>query len=268
MLVQHLESRRLFSALVAGTSVLIDGTNKADVITVDLVQSDSGYAVSGSVNKQAFSFQLADLSLVQVRGLVGNDHIVLTDQQVSSNNLLQVDGGDGNDYIHVFVNNASLPLPFQNTGTPIIHGGRGGDTIVVAGSGYVQPVPVYGDGGNDIILGADATPINADGGAGNDIIVGGSGNDEISGGSGCNLLLGGAGNDLFHAGPGQDTFLGGDGDDTLIAYPRSLPKLGTDFYDGGAGNNTLVLGPGDVLPQFINVQNIRPTGWPVDPLAY
>jgi Ca2+-binding RTX toxin-like protein len=65
--------------------------------------------------------------------------------------------------------------------------------------------------GNDVLdgsrLAADSIQLHADGGDGNDVLIGGAGAD---------TLLGGAGDDLLNGGPGVDTLDGGPGNNVVI----------------------------------------------------
>jgi Ca2+-binding RTX toxin-like protein len=55
---------------------------------------------------------------------------------------------------------------------------------------------MYGEGGNDILVGGD----------GNDYLHGGTGNDNLTGGAGNDTLVGGAGNDKLTSGLGSNVF--------------------------------------------------------------
>jgi Ca2+-binding RTX toxin-like protein len=65
--------------------------------------------------------------------------------------------------------------------------------------------------GNDIVnaaqVQASAILFTADGGDGNDLLIGGAGNDTLLGGTGEDVLIGGRGTDLLDGGPGQDTLV-------------------------------------------------------------
>lgn len=94
----------------------------------------------------------------------------------------------------------------------------------------VQPMTDFGgfaDGGdgNDSIVGS----------YGADVLYGGAGDDQIAAGDGHNRLEGGSGNDRLEAGYGRDELRGGDGDDTLIG------GRGNDVLDGGAGFDIVYL---------------------------
>jgi Ca2+-binding RTX toxin-like protein len=112
----------------------------------------------------------------------------------------------------------------------IVNGTDGEDVIVVAGDasgtavlGLAAQVNITGAeaandrltinalGGDDVVeasgLSADAIQFAADGGDGDDVLIGGAGND---------TLLGGAGDDVLNGGPGLDFLDGGTGNNTLI----------------------------------------------------
>ena len=98
--------------------------------------------------------------------------------------------------------------------------GSGGSALVkgLAATVAISGAEVPGDtlainalGGNDLVdgtrLAADAIVFHADGGNGNDVLIGGDGDD---------VLTGGAGDDVLIGGPGQDILDGGTGNNTLI----------------------------------------------------
>jgi hypothetical protein len=148
-----------------------------------------------------------------------------------SNGSLTINGTSGNDSIAVSLSGEIYTVN-ENGGTPetfsaasvqniSIFGGAGDDTIIVDSS--VQ-LGVYADGGagNDSIIG----------GAGNNTLLGGPGNDTLIGRGGSDLLIGGAGDDQLRGAGGNDTLYGGRGNDTLY---------------GGAGINLLFGNAGDDL---------------------
>ena len=87
-------------------------------------------------------------------------------------------------------------------------------------AGPVQLIKFYGAAGNDRFANTTARRSYAEGGAGND------------------TLLGGAEADLFHGGAGNDSLGGYRGADTLYGND------GADRLGGGAGNDGLFGGPG------------------------
>jgi Ca2+-binding RTX toxin-like protein len=95
--------------------------------------------------------------------------------------------------------------------------------------------------GNDVLLVDENVKagINANGGSGNDVMIGGNGNDNFKGGSGDDVMLGRGGNDKMDGGKGNDILFGGKGDDCIRG------GKGNDFIDGGQGNDDLRGGHGN-----------------------
>lgn len=112
----------------------------------------------------------------------------------------------------------------------IVNGTAGDDVIAAAGNasgvsvfGLAATIHITGHeaandklvinglGGNDVIDGSglsiDAMSLFADGGDGDDVLIGGAGNDTLRGGAGDDVLIGG---------PGQDILDGGTGNNVLI----------------------------------------------------
>jgi Ca2+-binding RTX toxin-like protein len=65
--------------------------------------------------------------------------------------------------------------------------------------------------GDDVVeaagLTADAIQLTADGGEGDDVLVGGAGNDTLLGGTGDDILIGNGGNDTLDGGPGNNVVI-------------------------------------------------------------
>jgi len=119
-----------------------------------------------------------------------------------------------------------------------INGQGGDDSFTVGdltGSG-VQSVIFSGGDGNDFLnAGGTATPITADGGAGDDILIGGTGDDILIGGGGADLLIGGGGNDVLIGGNGITSF----GFDTGAAF--NAADIGTNVIQNFESADKVVL---------------------------
>src|SRR5262249_1661528 len=100
---------------------------------------------------------------------------------------------------------------------------RGGDDIIHADPGHAVLDPQLLDNSNGLArpqqitsgtqttalpLGTFPTPLEIDGGAGNDQIFGGPENDVINGGDGADIIYGGDGNDTLSGGSGDDFIVG------------------------------------------------------------
>jgi Ca2+-binding RTX toxin-like protein len=170
---------------------------------------------------------------VRLCGKAGNDRLY-----GGPANWDRLSGGPGNDYLHGgggsdwLYERANVNMTLSNTrlrglGTDRLvsiegawlTGGAGANVLNT--SAFTRgPAWLYGEGGNDVLIGTPAS---------NDDLYGGAGNDRITGGAGGDGLQGDAGKDTLRGGAGDDVLLGGDGDDHL---------------DGGADWDTLDGGPG------------------------
>src|SRR5262249_16767451 len=77
---------------------------------------------------------------------------------------------------------------------------------------------------------------DANGGSGDDTILGNAGPNQLDGNAGNDSVDGQGGNAQLDGDDGDDTLLGGDGDDTLIG------NAGKVAFDGQGGDNICVCG--------------------------
>ena len=194
--------------------MLFNGSNAAEQITM----SANGGRVTFFRDVANVVMDLNDTELIDFNALGGSDKITINDMS-------------GTDVTEVNIN---LGLP----------GGAGdgaADTIIINATNGDDVVLVVGDSGGVSVLGL-ATQINITGfEAANDRIVINTlaGDDvvEASGlGAGAIQLQadGGPGNDILVGGDGNDVLFGGDGDDVLIGGP------GLDVLDGSFGDNVVI----------------------------
>jgi Ca2+-binding RTX toxin-like protein len=156
-------------------------------------------------------------------------------EQVNIDALGGADTLTVNDLSQTDVTNVNIDLGATPDGrgdgqadTVIINGTAGHDAIQVASdatgisaTGLAAQVNISGAdpatdhlkinalGGHDTItaaaLGAGAIQFSADGGDGNDVLIGSPGIDTLTGGAGDDVLFGGAGQDILDGGPGNNT---------------------------------------------------------------
>src|SRR5205823_8649812 len=115
--------------------------------------------------------------------------------------------------------------------------GLGATVNVVHGDATRDQLGIFALGGNDRVdasaLKADATKLGADGGAGDDTILGGAGAD---------VLRGGDGNDTIDGNQGADIALLGAGDDRFIWDPGD----GSDAVEGQDGHDAMTFNGANV----------------------
>ncbi|MGB3532623.1 MAG: calcium-binding protein [Microcoleaceae cyanobacterium] len=123
-----------------------------------------------------------------------------------------------------------------------INGGGGDDNVDINDltATDVLKVVVNGGAGNDTVDASDsATPLEAFGDAGDDLLKGSSDVDTLNGGNCNDTLIGNKGDDLMFAGSGDDRFIWNNGD-------------GSDLMEGADGNDTVeVNGAVDLGDDFL-----------------
>jgi hypothetical protein len=152
-----------------------------------------------------------------------------------------VSGTNASDLIEVSVAQNPLQGPRLtvriNSGVPMIK-------LLAPGQG----VNVKGLRGNDSIVIRGSYPVNANGGSGNDALLGGSGNDTLHGGIGADRIEGGAGADQLFGGLDDDTLRGGDGEDVLVSVfggtgDRLFGNAGWDNFVADDDSTEVIVDP-------------------------
>jgi Ca2+-binding RTX toxin-like protein len=104
----------------------------------------------------------------------------------------------------------------------------------------VSKIDVSSGDGNDAIIASTTLTLGfyANGGNGNDAMIGGSGPDTFVGAAGKDELYGGLGNDRLNGAGGNDKVIGEFGAD------RCYGGDGNDYLDGGSSGDRIYLGAG------------------------
>jgi Ca2+-binding RTX toxin-like protein len=197
-------------------TMLFNGANAAESVDI----SANGGRVLFFRNVASVLMDLNDVEGIDFNALGGADTVVVndlsgTDVTEVNTGLASAVGGSGGD---------------AQPDNVVVRATNGDDVSIVVGDasgvsalGLAARVNVTGSeaandrltinalAGDDVIeasgLAAGAILLTADGGFGNDVLVGSAGND---------VLLGGPGDDVLIGGPGIDVLDGGDGDDIEI----------------------------------------------------
>lgn len=178
---------------------LIEGGDDDDLLIGDLASPPQGFVYGNDT----------------IDGGNGND-TVYGDGQGGEGAADLLYGGSGNDTI---IGDGAEGDP---SGADTIYGGDGDDMIQGEPDGAEgAPDQIYGEDGDDFIQTGGGSDV-ADGGTGNDILLGGDGaegaNDNLSGGDGRDILIGDGGATVMrHPVGGADTLDGGDGEDIVVA---------------------------------------------------
>jgi Ca2+-binding RTX toxin-like protein len=190
-------------------TLLFNGSGGAEIFEV----SANGERALFTRNLGNIVMDLNDVERIDVNALGGADNIVVGDLSGTDVTEVNIDLGGGDGAADTVTVNAT----------------NGGDVVLVTG-----------DNGGVSVLGLAATVniLNFD--ANDRLIINGLGDDDVieaSGlaASGIQLTAdGGAGDDVLIGGDGADTLLGGAADDVLIGGP------GLDVLDGGPGDNIVI----------------------------
>ncbi len=255
-MLEPLETRALLSITVSLDNglLLIQGTSKDDVITVDAANDQ----VIVAMNTLTFSTLAADVKLIRIMAGGGNDRVIVTSAVQAKADLY---GEAGNDYLQADDRGCRL------------YGGPGNDTLV---AGLGQDVLSGGPGIDKADYSARTTAVkvtldgkandgapgerdnvmadveNVTGGSGNDCLVGNAARNTLIGGDGNDTLIGGAGDDVLVGGAGSDSMVGGEGDDLFLAIDLSAG----DTIDGGNGYDSYAIDSvSGVRDTVLNVEN-------------
>jgi Ca2+-binding RTX toxin-like protein len=237
------------------------------------VDGASLYSFNGGAGNDTMAWDIEDSSVSSVSGGSGND--VINEEDGEPSGPIACDGGSGYDTYNFSFDEAfsggkhDVTVPqgieafnISSDGDLIVRGNDLNNDIAATASN----VTVYGNGGDDRLNVNPSYPHGiglADGGSGNDTLVGG----------GATVFKGGPGNDTadFSAStanlnvsldnvandgkagqkanvlPDVENIWGGSGNDKLIGNPfNNVLKggAGNDTLWGGVGNDTLTGGPG------------------------
>ena len=157
-------------------------------------------------NAYVAEFGWTDPRIVTERVLLAGH--TLTDTDISFTGVAVL-GTSGNDVISAPTVTGS---PAGNHWNCEIFGNLGNDTLV--GSSTADFI-LHGGRGNDVLSGQGTMDVSLYGGVGNDILTGAGGYDDLEGGAGNDKLNGGAGGDYIWGESGNDTMAGGAGGDTF-----------------------------------------------------
>lgn len=182
--------------------------------------------MSGGIGNDKLIWNNGDGSDI-LNGGTGYDTAVVNDDPVKGDDFVL--GQKGNNAFFERVNFGQFSLDADNVEKFDINATGGDDRLTVndLSNTDVKLVDFSGGAGNDTLDGSNtSTKITANGGAGNDELIGGSAND---------TLIGASGNDDIEGEKGDDTMIGGAGNDTLGWDDGD----GSDRMSGNSGYDTI-----------------------------
>jgi Ca2+-binding RTX toxin-like protein len=165
----------------------------------------------------------------------------LTGTDVSKVNL-DLGGADGQvDTVVLNATNHNDVISVVNDNGVITVKGLASD-VTISGFEATDKLVINGLGGDDVIeaSGLSGIQLTANGGDGNDVLIGSAGNDVLTGGAGDDVLIGGPGQDVLDGGPGNNVVIQSATIAPMAATQNTLlvQAMASSFVQSGDGAGT------------------------------
>lgn len=221
-----------------------NGANIAETINI----SANGSRALFTRDIASITMDLNGVERVQFNALGGADTINVNDLTGTSIDEVDLDLGAGDGQPDTVVLNATngddVITVTNNNGVVTVTGLK--EEVKISNFGAGDRLVINGLGGDDVItasgLGNSGLQLTANGGDGDDVLIGSAGNDVLSGGAGDDVLIGGGGIDVLDGGPGSNVVINGGGAIAPIVGAALLSQAmaGSFVADGGHGGMPMV----------------------------
>jgi len=178
-------------------------------------------------NVANITMDLSNIETVDVNALGGSDAITVGDLSktaVKEVNL-NLGGADGAaDTVIINATNADDVINITNNNGVVTVSGLA-TTVNISGFDANDRIVINGLGGDDVIQasGLSGMLLTANGGDGDDVLIGSPGNDTLTGGNGDDILIGNGGVDVLDGGPGNNVVINAA---TVAPHVASAALLG------------------------------------------
>ena len=111
------------------------------------------------------------------------------------------------DTVIINATNGDDAITITNNNGVVTVSGLATETTITNFDPTIDRIVINGLGGDDVIKASGlgtAMLLTADGGDGDDVLIGSAGNDTLLGGAGDDVLIGGPGQDILDGGPGNN----------------------------------------------------------------
>jgi Ca2+-binding RTX toxin-like protein len=200
-------------------SDIVEGQAGSDTLLFNGANINERMDISANGGRARFTrdvgnitMDLNDVETVDVQAKGGADTITVNDMTGTDVNKVKIDlGGPDNaaDTIVLNATNGDDVITVTNHNGVITVGGLA-EEVTITGFEAGDRLVINGLGGDDVIT-ANGAPLGmlltADGGDGDDVLIGSAGNDTLRGGNGDDVLIGGGGQDVLDGGPGSNVVL-------------------------------------------------------------
>ena len=158
----------------------------------------------------SITMDLDNVETVDVNAKGGADTITVNDLSKTDVNKVNIDlgGADGaSDTVVINATNGDDAITITNNNGVVTVSGLGEDITISNFEANNDRIVINGLGGDDVITASGlgtAMLFTANGGDGDDVLIGSAGNDTLTGGAGDDVLIGGPGIDILDGGPGNN----------------------------------------------------------------
>jgi Ca2+-binding RTX toxin-like protein len=194
----------------AGSDTLVfNGANIAE----DIDLSANGGHARLSRDIASITMDLDNVETVDVNAKAGADTITVNDLSNTDVNKVNIDlGGADNasDTVVINATNGDDAITITNNNGVVTVSGLATEVTISNFEANNDRIVINGLGGDDVITASGlgtAMLFTANGGDGDDVLIGSAGNDTLSGGAGDDVLIGSGGQDILDGGPGNNTIL-------------------------------------------------------------
>ncbi|ODS25065.1 hypothetical protein AB835_00740 [Candidatus Endobugula sertula] len=233
------ETREVAAVDFATNSIGYEWNDVADGLEIHTEDGKSSSFVVDSTEGK--TVDLAEKGVNSAYGNVGDDTLIGDENDnwlIGGAGSDTLKGGAGNDLLGIDANDKQ-----EN-----IDGGEGVDIArIISDEGVSLNLAATnievanGGAGNDVLVGGGNANVFISGGDGNDVIIGGHADDALSGENGDDFIDGSYGDDVIRGHKGSDVLIGNEGNDYLDG------GLEDDALKGGAGKDILIGGAGNDL---------------------
>jgi Ca2+-binding RTX toxin-like protein len=199
------------------------------------------------------TMDLNGVERVNVEALGGADTITVNDLTGTNVNQVAIDlagvpgsstGDNQADTIVINATNGDDVISITENNGVVTVSGLAAD-VTISGFDANDRIVINGLGGDDVINASGLAAgilLTANGGDGDDVLIGGAGNDTLTGGAGDDVLIGGPGQDILDGGPGDNINI----QSVIAAPPNSLGNvallgqfMASSFVTAGDGHGAV-----------------------------
>ena len=198
----------------------IEGQAGADKLLFNGANGNENFDISANGSRARLSrnvgtvtMDMNDVETIDLRALGGADTITVNDMTGTDVSNVSIDlgaiggGGDGAEdtvIINATDGDDAITISGDN-GVLTVHGLA--TDVTISNFEAEDHLIINGLGGDDVIEGsglAAGVSLTANGGDGDDVLIGGAGDDTLNGNAGDDVLIGGPGQDVLDGGPGNN----------------------------------------------------------------